>query len=341
MRNLTLFLLLLLLVTSWSHGCVEQKEAKQKVIDQLGREVFLPDRIGRLASLWPESTATLYALGLGDKIVGVDSYSNTSPVLTRAFPQVKEITDVGNVFAGTLSIEKIAQLKPDIVFMSTDHPDVADRIQKSLGIPVVCVRMHPPPERKISFDLVTIIGKCTGKEKRGEELKNHFERKLLEITSVTSKIPDSKKPKVYQAFAFDLLRAAGYFDTIELGGGKSVTGGTTQAWVTVSLEDVLQWNPDVIILHGLGKFTPEDVLTDPRWQPIKAVKERKVHRLFLGWMGLDPPVFVINVMQYARVFHPEKFNFDIEKEANELLKEFYGIDGLYRKLKSDYRLSDI
>jgi len=339
MKKIILFLLILIILLA---GCVEQKEAKLKIVDQAGREVEIPAKVERIVSLWPEATRVLFALGVEDKIVGLDSYSKTCPILTRAFPEIKNITDVGSPLRGTLSVEKLAQLKPDIIFMRTDDPELADKLQESLGVPVVCVRMHPPPERKVSFDMITIIGKCVGKEKRAEEIKNYLERKLSEITSVTSKILDSERPKVYQAFAFDLLKTIGYFDVIELAGGKNIAeSGSKEAWYTVSFEDLLRWNPDIIILHGFGRFMPEDVLNDPNWQQIKAVKEGKVYRLTLGWAGWDPAGFVINVMQNAKVFHPDKFNFSVEKEANEIFKFVYGVDGLYTKLKNDYKLSDI
>jgi iron complex transport system substrate-binding protein len=346
-KIIMIMLILFALVAGIFTGCVQQSGGTgEKVTDQLGREVYLPPEVERVVSLWPEATAALYALQVGDKIVGVDSYSNTSPILTRAFPQVKNLIELGNVFQGTLSMEKLAELKADVILMATDHPDIAERIQKSLGIPVVCVRVHPPPQRKFSFDLLTIIGTCVGKEKRAAEIKDYLEQRLSRITSVTSEIPDSEKSKAYQAFALDLLRTMGYFDIIELGGGKSVAAGATtsreEAWITVSLEDILRWNPDVIILHGFGKFTPEDVQDAPGWQHLKAVKERKVYRLTLGWMGYDPAGFVINVMQYAKAFYPVSFkDLDIEKEANELFKKLYGIDGLYSQLKKECRLSDI
>jgi len=321
-------------------GYVEQKEFGIKIVDQAGREVEI-GKVERIVSLWPEATRVLFALGIGDRIVGLDSYSKTCPILIRAFPEIRNVTDVGSPLRGTLSIEKLAQLKPDIIFMRTDDPELADKLQESLGVPVVCVRMHPPPERKVSFDMITIIGKCVGKEKRAEEIKNYLERKLSEITSVTSKIPDSERPKVYQAFAFDLLKTIGYFDVIELAGGKNVaeSGSKEQPWYTVSLEDLLRWNPDIIILHGFGRFMPEDVLNDPNWQQIKAVKEGKVYRLTLGWAGWDPAGFVINVMQNAKAFHPDRFTFDIEEESNDIFKFVYGVDSLYTKLKDDYKLS--
>ncbi|MDI3502786.1 MAG: iron complex transport system substrate-binding protein, partial [Archaeoglobi archaeon] len=103
----------------------------------------------------------------------------------------------------------------------------------------------------------------------------------------------------------------------------------------------LKWNPDVIILHAFGSANPEDLMNDPKWQPVKAVKEGKVYKLLIGWVGWYPECFVINIMAYAKVLHPDKFDYDVEKEANEILKFFYGVDGLYTKLKEDFNLSEV
>lgn len=342
-------LLLLLLICSLA-GCVEQREKETKVVDQLGREVYIPANVEKVVSLWPEATSVLLTLDCKDKIVGLDSGSLNHRVLSKLLPN--NIVDVGNPMRGTLSLEKLAQLKPDVVFMYTDDSELADKIQKSLGIPVVCVRLNPPPERKLSFDMVTIIGKCVGKEERAKEVKNYIEGELSEITSVTSKIPDSEKPKVYVTFPYDSLKTARKLDVVELAGGKNVAKGSKGvggsgagkgAWhtYTVNFENMVLWNPDIIILHGFGNIMPEDIINDPNWQNIKAVKEGKVYRLTLGWGAWDLGSFTVNVITFAKVFYPDKFSFDAEKKTNEVLKELYGVDGLYTKLKNNYKLSDI
>ena len=338
--RITLFPVLALLLSSWT-GCTKSQKAGAKITDQLGREVQVPAKVDRVVSLWPEATRVLYALGVGDKLVGLDGDSKTCPILTRAFPEIGNVADVGNPVRGTLSIERLAQVKPDIVFVRTDDREVADKIQESLGVPVVATRMHPPLQGRFSYEMISIIGRCVGKEERASKIKEYLKQKLSTVVSVTSKLPEQQRPSVYQAFAHDLLKTIGYFDVIDLAGGKNVAEGSKEAWYTVTLEKVLQWDPDVIILHGFGKFEPRDVLSNPQWQPIRAVKEGKVYKLTLGWTGWDPGGFVINVMANAKAFHPDKFNFNLENEANEIFKELYGVNELYTKLKRDYNLSEV
>ncbi len=339
--------LILLIVTSTLLGCVQQEEAKIKIVDQAGREVEVPAKVERIVSLWPEATRTLFALGVEDKIVGLDSDSKKCPILTGAFPEkIDAISDIGSSIRGTLSLEKLAELKPDVVFVRTEDVELANKIQETFGIPVVCVRVSPPPEHEFSFEIISIIGKVVGKEERAEELKSYLERKMEIVTSVTSQIPNSEKPKVYETRADSVLIAHAWAGSpIKYAGGINIVHeampDAKSPWVTVSVEDVLRWNPDVIILHAFGKWNPEDILNDPNWQAVKAVKENRVYKLLMGWTGWYPEGFVINIIAYAKVLHPEKFSYDVEEEANEIFKFVYGVDGLYTKLKEDYNLSEV
>ncbi len=336
-------LLLAIVVASCITGLLllraPQGKACVKVVDQLGREVCVA-KAERIVSLWPEATRVLFALGVGDKVVGLDSHSRTDPILTRAFPWIANITDVGSV-SGTFDLEKIAKLKPDVIFMNTDNRELAERIQASLNVPVVCVRFNPPGTREWSFDIISIIGRVVGREERARQLRAFLEEKLSEITRITSAISDSEKPRVYQAFAYDLLTTYAWHGHIEYGGGINVAyNPNAPPWYSVSLEQVVSWNPDIIILHGFGKFNPEDLYNNPNWQLIKAVREHRVYKLTMGWVGWDPAGIVINTIQCAKIFHPDKFkNLDVESEANEIFKFVYGVENLYTRLKKEYGLS--
>jgi len=317
-----------------------QEKVGVKVVDQIGREVYV-EKAERIVSLWPEATRVLFALGVGNKVVGLDSSSRTCPILTRAFPQIVNITDVGRV-GGTFDVEKIAKLKPDVIFMRTDDRDLAESIQTKLNVPVICVRFNPPGKRDWSYDIISIIGTAVGRKERADQLKAYLEGKFSEITKITSAIPDAEKPKVYQARADDLLKTLAWSSEIIYGGGINVAYNPQQQapWYSVSLEQIIEWNPDIIILHGFGKWKPEDLYNDPYWQPIKAVKEHRVYKLTIGWVGWDLGGTVIQTMQCAKVFHPDKFkDLDVEAEANEVFRFVYGVDGLYSRLKRDYGLS--
>jgi iron complex transport system substrate-binding protein len=159
-----------------------REETGVTVVDQLGRVVHVK-RAERIVSLWPEATRVLFALGVGNKVVGLDTHSRTCPILTRAFPWIKNVTDVGSITAG-FDLEKIAQLKPDVIFTRTDDPKFVEDLQAKLGVPVIAVRFNPPgKEKEWNFDIITVIGKAVGRENRAKEL-----REFLEKSSTKSRI---------------------------------------------------------------------------------------------------------------------------------------------------------
>ncbi|WP_202320069.1 ABC transporter substrate-binding protein [Archaeoglobus neptunius] len=333
--------LILLIIASTVLGCAQHREAKIKIVDQSGREVEI-GKVERIVSLWPEATRVLFALGVEDKIVGLDSDSKKCPILTRAFPdRLKEIPDVGSAVRGTLSLEKLAELKPDIVFVRTEDRELADKIQQTLGIPVVCVRMDKFNPPQTSFDIITVIGKSVGKEERARKIREYLERKIEEVKSVTSKIPSAERPKVYLASPYNLNSVIALATDVEIAGGKSLSVYCKSWACSVSFEQIASWNPDVILLHAYGKFMPDDLKKDSNWQKIKAVKENRIYRILFGYTGKDPGLFVINVLTEAKILYPDKFNYDVEKEGNEIFKMLYGVDGLYTKIKEDFKLSSV
>jgi len=342
MRNVVSFLFLLpLLLTILLTGCI-QHEGKVKIVDQAGREVEIPAKVERIVSLWPEATRVLFALGEGDKIVGLDSDSKKCPILTRVFPdRLNEIPDIGSSIRGTLSLEKLAELKPDIIFVRVEDRELADKIQQTLGVPVVCVRMDKFNPPKTTFDIITIIGKCVGKEERAMELKAYLEDKIREVKTITSKIPEEKRPKVYVANPFDLNSVIAIATDVEIAGGKSMSVYCKSWSCRVGFEQIARWNPDVVLLHAYGRFTLKDLENDPNWQKIKAVRDGRVYRILFGYVGKDPALFVINVLTEAKILYPNLFNYDVEKVANDIFKFVYSVDGLYTKLKEDFKLSEV
>ncbi|HEC57786.1 MAG TPA: hypothetical protein ENI32_07970, partial [Candidatus Syntrophoarchaeum butanivorans] len=122
-------LALLLVTTSFSCGCLKSDEgAWMKVTDDLGRNVTIPHKPERIVSLAPSVTEILFAIGAGDRVVGVDEISNYPP-------EVAEIEKVGSY--ARISTEKVVDLNPDLVVGA--YGNGIETIEKisDLGIPVV------------------------------------------------------------------------------------------------------------------------------------------------------------------------------------------------------------
>ena len=320
------------------------KEKQLTLIDQADRTVTVPRPIERIVTTgWIGTIRTLVHLGVADKIVGglaVNPTSNAYLYLI-ACPDLVELPTVGRGYAG-LNRELVVSLKPDVIFVSgidASTSDAANTLQNSIDIPVVCVYWLGSEAQESFFEMYRLEGKVVGKEERAEELISYINEKTAEITEVTSQIDESAKPRVMFPWGGAYLTRPGTrYYPIEPAGGINVATGPGST-ITVSLEQVIEWNPDIILIHSVwslpephmwGKCTIEDVLSDPRLQTINAVKNRKLYyaRGYSG--GLDPAIALTEVFYFAKLFHPDKFeDLDVEKEGNEILKTFYGVDGIY------------
>jgi iron complex transport system substrate-binding protein len=339
--------LIILVFLSVSSGLDEQKI---EIVDYIGRTVEVPDNIDSIVSLDPDSTRILVALGAGENITGVEKTAQSCPVLRKVFPQVESLPGVGGIAQGTLSLEKLAELKPDVVFLRGLYPETAEKIQGELGIPCVCTL---DSGKKVNDFLksVQVIGKTVNKESRAEELVALIGGEMGRINTTVSTIPnDQRKRTLYigPPFTKDILRVIyNPHLCVYTAGGINVayTSDNISAgvgpWQTVSLEQVAGWNPDMIFIHGLSLLNPEDVLDSPDWKDLKAVKDHKVYKVFAVSTGYDPAMLVMGTMQMAKIMYPDKFDFDFQVWAEQICQGIYGGEGLPAYMESEYRISEV
>lgn len=314
-----------------------------EVLDQAGRTIHVPRNVDKIISLWPEATRVIIALGCGDKLVGVDSNEKRDPVMTQIYPQLKQLPDVGSLRTG-VNIEQVISLKPSVIFADAMMPETADSIQEQTRIPVVCVRISLPPDGHFSFELITIIGKILQKSDRADYIRSFLENKLSKVTDVTSEIPKNERITGYVAFARDPLTTLGHVDPLVSAGVINVAAkGFKSIWYAVNIEQLITWNPEIIIVHCLheriGNYTIEMLRNDPQWQQIRAVQMGKVYNVIIGYYGCYPAFSVINVMQIAKIAYPERFkSLDIEAEGNNIYKALYDIDDFFSGIAQEFNL---
>ncbi|RJS80779.1 hypothetical protein CW713_07210 [Methanophagales archaeon] len=322
------------------------KEKKLTLLDQVDRAVTVPRPIERIALVGMlNSLRTLVQLGAADKIVVTSTVVRSiydepgkskyfSP-LHRAAP---ELEGLPRVDYRDPSLEVILTLEPDVILSYGAYSN-PDKIQDGTGIPTVCSSKSTGGD--LSFEQHRLIGTVVGKEERAEELISYVNEKLDELRDVTSEIPKDEKPKVYLAHrpgATGLNKGMCRYDPIEIAGGINVFGeDCIGASVEVSKEQIIKWNPDIILMgSNPSKVHPlsiEDVLSDPVLQTINAVKNKKVYYTKGCMIGWDPATVTTEAFYFAKLFHPDEFeDLDVEEECNEILERFYGVDGLYTEM---------
>lgn len=309
---------------------VTKKLEKITVTDSLGRKVEVPCPPKRIVALNSDVSEVISALGAADKIVGVTN--------TDDFPLLKNKTRVGQAF--TPNVEKILELKPDIVFGYGKFlkPELAKKIEAA-GIPVVYLDCYKPAT--MDRDIKT-LGKILGKEKEGEEYVALFEKYMNLIKERTRNIKPAEKVRVYLEGYTDYTTVAassGGAEMLAVAGGANIAEGEKSPYPKVTPEWVVAQNPQVIIRavsntqipSGFGageegmKQLQEKIMARTGWQKIKAVQDGRVYIISADiYTG---PRAVVGVAYFAKWLYPELFK-DLDPAAihKEFLTRFHGIE---------------
>jgi len=267
----------------------------REVTDQTGRRVNIPEHPERLVSLAPSITETLYALGLGDRLVGDTDYCEYPP-------EAKNKPHVGAIL--NPSLEKIVALKPDLVLGSPEanRIETVDRLAR-LGIPLYGVTAHTVDETLNSIeDLGQVLG-------RGVEARELVKSLRQRIQAVERSVMGRGRPKVLFVVWYRPLTTAGartfIGDVIRRAGGASISDDLPGEWPRLSLEEALRRDPEVILFPRSESFAPQlaEFQRLPGWRELRAVRNRRMY--FVSDAIVRPsPRLVDALEEVARVLHP-------------------------------------
>jgi iron complex transport system substrate-binding protein len=255
-----------------------------------------------IVSMAPSITETLFALGLGDRVVGVSKFSNYPP-------EAKEIPRVGGHLDP--SLEAILALKPDLVIMLEEQRESLRSLEK-LNLETLVVNHQTTTGIIDSFRR---IGRVCGRGPEGRRMAGEYEQRLEQIRAKTRDLP---RPRVLvvtdrpRGRLTDVYVAADdhYFDTmIELAGGQNAYSQRGVRYPVLSMEGIAWLNPDVIVelvpTAGSGSFDPGAVLKE--WDQLKQVEAVKQHRVAIFDHDYDcvpGPRFIRLVEDLVRTIHP-------------------------------------
>ena len=289
----------LLLATSCSQPSVQKNAPSGIYTDDTGRTVQIRGTVQRIISLSPSNTEMVYALGLQDKLVGVTSYDNYPP-------DAKNKTIVSDF--STIDMEKIVNAKPDLVLAdSIQQKDTIPALEK-MGITVYT--MSPNTMDEIYHDLKT-LGQITGKTKEADSLAAGLTARVQAVADKTTKLTVNNKPRVLFVTWYDPIWTAGS-DTmiqslIEKAGGTNIAADLN-GYATITLESVIQRNPQVIIVtNSMGDqhTTLDYIKSNDQFKATDAVKNGKVYEIDADVFGRTTPRIVDGLETLAKLLHPE------------------------------------
>jgi len=238
------------------------------VTDDVDKEITLTEEPDKIISLAPGNTEILFALGLGEKVVGVDSRSN--------YPQEAEVIEkIGDAF--DLNMEKIVELEPDLILTIKGNEEAVKEFE-NFGIAVYTLDAN---NIENVLEDISEIGQLTDRVERAEELTSKMQEKIDEIKTLVADVSDEDKPKVFYMVWNEPIMSAGsgtfINNLIELANGINIVAADgLEGWPEYSLEKLIEHDPDVIIAPKSLAPTPETITADERFSSIKAVLENRV-----------------------------------------------------------------
>jgi iron complex transport system substrate-binding protein len=272
------------------------------VVDDTGRKLTFDRPPERIISLSPGHTETIYALGLGDKLVAADLYS-TYPA--EAKPKAK-LNNYPNP-----NVEELVALKPDLI-LSLIEGDEFLKTMDARHIPTL--KLFPSTVDGTYRDL-QLIGQVTGTADKAAAIVAAMQEKQA---SIVAKTKDAPRPRVlYELDATDPTKpwvagTGGFYGAlVPMAGGKNIFDDVKLDASQVSAEQIIARDPEIVILSDAtapyNAQTPAMVMARPGWSKINAVRNKKVIPVDPDAMTRPGPRLIDGLEQLAKVIHPELF----------------------------------
>jgi iron complex transport system substrate-binding protein len=301
------------------------------VSDAADRLVVIPEKVARVFPAGPPAAIWLYTLApdllLGwPRAIRPEEQVYLLPDIAKR-PEVGRLTGRGN----TANLEVVLASKPDLILDvgSTDatYVSLANRVQAQTGIAYALLdgRLEKTAES------YRILGRLVRREADAAKLAAYAEAILETVRERVTTVPPERRPRTYYARGPRGLETglAGSInvEALEFMGARNVAGGRRGSLATVSLEQVLAWDPEVIIT--IDQDFARNVRANPNWASVSAVRSGRVHlspKLPFGWVDFPPAVNrLVGLWWLGKALYPELFPEDLKPIAREFYARFYHV----------------
>ena len=296
------------------------------IVDMTGRVVKIPAVIKR-AVVFAQYT-TVVALGAWDCVVGTSKWAPYNTIIQKTVPNIDKIWHNGS--ATSFNTEEVLSLNPDIVITyggNGGYVTPKEQIEQleNAGVPVVCVNIYNISD---VYKCILLMGQIFNREQRAEQI---IETMQNAFDTVKNKVSGLDKVRCLHTWSSPTKVTAGLGATHELivnAGGVDVASSLNERYATVDIEQIIEWDPEVVLIWGSAKYTPQDIYNDSQWEDVSAVVNHQVYKYpkISTW---DPEVAMLQVW-FAVKIHPDAFSdFNIQNYADTFFNKIYGIDSPY------------
>ena len=318
----------------------QSEEGTITITDQNGMEVVIPENPSRLVTT-ALPLPSIYALTGApiENLVGVHPGSTSAienSVMGAMYPQLSGIAD--NFINGTdVNVEELLKLEPDVVLYWAEY---LEQYEAMTNAGITAVGVKPQDNGNVLSTLeswLSIMGEIFGTTGNVDKVIEYGRKLEAEIAEKTAKIPEEDRQKVlylYNHSEDDIsVSGNGFYGQywIDAAGGINVAADLNGA-TSVNMEQIYEWNPDIIIITTFTETMPEDLYNNTidgqDWSHIDAVKNGKVYKEPLGVYRWFPPSgdAPLMLMWMANTLYPEVFDYDMEDEIEDYYERFYNYD---------------
>lgn len=279
--------------------------------DGLGRRVTLEAPPKRIVSLAPKNTELLFAIGAESLLAGTTTYCN--------YPEAAgSIAKVGGFTVDSISIETLIGLQPDLVLTVGElQRKLIDELER-LGLAVIAL---PAESLDDLYSEIALLGRVTAREEPAEVLIESMQSKVASVRACVRDIPEHERVRVYFQGWDEPRLAAGprsfLGELIELAAGKNIITETSNAYLRISEEVLLQRDPEVILTPSVASeaVVAEQLLQKPSWRNLSAVRNRRVYVLDGDLVSRCGPRSTAALEAIARLLYPDQFRSQADEPA--------------------------
>lgn len=256
------------------------------VKDVRGKDVVIKSAPQRIVSLTPNNTEILFALGLGNRVVGVNSWSNYPPAARKK-------SQVGDHI---ISVEKVVSLKPDLIVAHAVLNDSYIRQLETLHKTVIAI--DPKTYGQVMSD-ITMLGRATGQTKQAAAV---VKKMRTAVDTVVKRTSGRRGPNVLVEVQPNPLWVAGpctlVDETLGYCHARNVARDSKSGFNQYPVELAISHNPDVIIA---GKNESKFFLTSPLWRSATAVKNKRVYEMDFDLLVRPGPRLADGLMRLSDI----------------------------------------
>ena len=326
----------------------EQEVSKDTITitDHADREVEVPAEINRIvvADIYTMASVLTVFLGSAKKLVGIDPVCMSaaeSGLLGELFPEILD-ADTSFMNGADLNVESLLALEPDVVFCSAGNSELISTLENA-QIPAVGISPS-----KWDYDILETYDQWTAllsqmfpeNSNKSEEISAYSKEVYEQVQEMVKDIPQEEKKKVLFLFQYDdqqMVTSGKHFfgqfwcDAVgALNAAEEIEVDNSNA--VINMEQVYQWNPDVIIITNFTPTQPEDLYHNAvggdDWSTVKAVQDKQVYKMPLGTYRSYTPSADTPVTLYwmAKTVYPDLFpDLDITKEVKDYYQDLYQV----------------